>query len=118
MISIHNSADLARALADPLDPALRRLLELRRDQLTAGTDADLGDLVHIVVAQPVDTLAALEAEAGVPLGADNHFEWTERHGWWLEAVTVLNDDGYAVALFVPDRIGIDPALLLPLLASA
>lgn len=116
MISIRTSADLARVLNDPLDPDLRRLLTLRRDQLLDGGDMDLGELVHFVVVQFIDTLAGIEAEVGVAI--TGQFEWIERHGPWLEAVTVLNDDGYAVVLLVPDRIGVDPALLLPLLAAA
>lgn len=119
MISIRSSADLERAMADPMDPDLRRLLALRRDQLLDGGDADLGELVHIVVVEPRrDTLAAVEAEAGVPLAGGGWTEWVRRDGAWLEAVTITDDGGFAVAVFVPDLIGVDPDLLLPLLAAA
>lgn len=118
MISIRSSADMARAMAGPLDPDLRRLLMLRRDQLLRDTDADLGEYVHFIVVRTGDTIATVQAEAGVPVGTDNHYEWIERHGAWLEAVTITDDDGFAVVLLVPDRIGIDTALLFPLLANA
>jgi len=112
MLSIRNLADMARALASPLDPELRRLLALRRDQ-TGVQD------VHLIVVRPGDTLAQVEAEAGVSIYLEDDvpaFEWVERHRGWIEAVIVLNDDGFTVALFVPDRIDVDPELLLPLCA--
>lgn len=132
MISIRSSADLARAFEGALDPPLRRLLTLRRDQLIGDTDLDLSDIAHMIVVQRGDTLAAVEAEAGIPLatnlvdgsrygepGFTTSFEFVERHpGGWLEAVLILSDDGYGVALFVPDRIDTDPKLLLLLLAHA
>ncbi|MCP3735832.1 hypothetical protein M9979_13205 [Sphingomonas sp. RP10(2022)] len=118
MLSIRSSADMEEALGSLLDPALRALLTERRDQLVENTGLDLADLVHIVVAQRGDTLAAVEAEAGVPIAEDLPFEWVQRHGRWLEAVVILSDDGFGVALFVPDCVTTDPALLLALLAHA
>lgn len=126
MLSIRTSADMQRALDTAmLDPPLRSLLALRRDQLTNGSDLELADMAHMIVVQPSDTLAAVEAEAGVPVATNlvdgkrlgdrgfvPSFEWVERHGLWLEAVMVLNDDGYALVLFAPNRIDVDPDLLL------
>ena len=119
MLSIRSSADLARALDGPMDPDLRRLLTLRRDQLLDGADLDLGDLVHIIVVCRCDTLASVEAEACFPLtGDDAPIEWVERHNCrWVEVAAILNDD-FGVAIFVPDCVTTDPALLLPLLAHA
>jgi len=118
MLSIRSSADVARALDGPMDPELRRLLMLRQDQLLAGTDVDVGELVHIIVVCRSDTLVAVEAEAGMPLVTDPPFEWVQRHDRWLEAAVILNDDGFALVLFVPNCVTTDPALLLPLLAHA
>lgn len=114
MISIRSSADMARTLAGGLDPPLRQLLTLRRDQLTEYEGYDLGELVHIIVAQPGDTLTTIETEAGLPVDFSS-FEYVERRCGWLEAVLILSDDGFGVVLFVPDRIDVDPALLIPLL---
>lgn len=124
MISIRSSAAMAETLLFLLDPDLRRLLTERRDQLLGYDGYDLGDLAHIIVAQPGDTLTAVEAEAGVPLATnlvdggqlgepdfEPCFEYVERHGGWLEAVLILSDDGFGVVLLVPDRIDSDPALL-------
>lgn len=126
MISIRSSADVERALGDVLDPALRLLLTQRRDQLAEDTDFDFADLAHIVVVCPGDTLAAVEAEVGVPMGTNlvdgsrlgepgfaPSFEYVEQHpGGWTEAVMILSDDGFGIVLLVPDRIDVDPALSL------
>ena len=124
MLSIRSSADMARALASTIDPDLKHLLSLRRDQLLNDVDGDLGDLVHIVIAEAGDSLAAVEAETGVPFATNfvngirfgdpsftDNFEWVENHGRWGEAAIVLSDDGYGVVLFVPNEPTIDEALL-------
>jgi hypothetical protein len=108
---------MARTLAGALDPALRQLLTTRRNQLLEHEGYDLGELVHIIVVQLGDTLEAVETAAGLPI-ANAPFEFVERHGRWLEAVLIISDDGFGLTLFVPDRIEVDPALLLPLLAIA
>jgi hypothetical protein len=125
MISIRSSADLARVFTGMLDPLLRSLLTARRDQWLDGADFDLGELVHVIIVQHGDTLAAVEAEAGVPIATNlvdgsrlgdpdfvTSFEWVERHAGWLEAVMILSDDGFGLALFVPDLIEIDPEITL------
>ena len=114
MISIRSSAGLTRTLAVTLDPHLKTLLALRRDQLLDEPDLDLRDLAHFIIAQPGDTLDLIEREAGVPLGegGGSNLEWVQRHdGGWLETVIILTDDGFGIALFVPDRTDIDPSLL-------
>lgn len=124
MISIRSSADMARALALPLEPELLELLALRRDQLLEHDEYDLGELAHFLVAEPADTVAAIEGVVGVPLatnlvdsskygetGFTANFEYVERHGAWFEAVTIVSDDGFGIVLLVPDRPDIDPALL-------
>jgi hypothetical protein len=124
MLSIHNTADMDRALASLLDPALRRLLTLRRDQL-AEDGLDLDEIVHIIVVRPGDTLAEVEAEAGVAIATnlvdgsrlgdpefEPLFENVTRKDGWLEAVMILSDDGFGLVLFVPDTIDVDPAISL------
>ncbi|WP_428629937.1 hypothetical protein [Sphingopyxis sp.] len=124
MISIRSTADMARALASPLDADLLQLLALRRDQLLEHDGYDLGELAHFIVAEPNDTIAAVEGVMGVPLaknlvdgskygepGFTSNFEYVECHGAWFEAVTIVSDDGFGIVLLVPDRPGTDPALL-------
>ncbi len=126
MLSIRNSADMEHALMSLLDPVLRRMLTLRRDQL-AEDGFDLDEIVHIIVVRPGDLLADVEAEAGVALATnlvdgsrlgepefESLFEYVERKEGWLEAVMILSDDGFGLVLFVPDTIDIDPAISLVL----
>ena len=112
MISIRSSADMAWALSILLEPRLRHLLELRRDQLAGDGSIDLGEMAHLIVVQPKDSFAAVEREAAILLDTRDHWlEWAERHsGGWIEAVATVADD-FTVVLFVPDRPGIDPQLL-------
>lgn len=124
MISIRSTADMAHALASPIDADLKRLLALRCDQLLDCDGYDLGELAHFVVAEPLDTLAAIEGVVGVPLAANlvdgsnygdpgftANFEYVARHGAWFEAVMILSDDGFGIVLFVPDRSDINQTLL-------
>lgn len=114
MISIRSSAELAPTLAGSLDPHLKALLKLRRDQLLDEPDLDLRDLAHFIIAQPGDTVALIERDAGVLLGegGGSNLEWVQLHdGGWFETVIILTDDGFGVALFVPDRPDTDPSLL-------
>ncbi|KQM71692.1 hypothetical protein ASE72_09220 [Sphingomonas sp. Leaf20] len=108
-----------------MEPHLRALLTLRRDQLISDGDEDLGDLVHFIVVRNGDTLAAVETEAGVALSInpidgrrlgdpdfEPLFEYVKRQNGFLEAVMILNDDGFAVVLLVPDTITVDPNITL------
>lgn len=125
MITIRSSPDMAQVLASSIDTDLARLLKERRDQLLEHDGYDLGELAHFIVAEAGDSLADIEGAAGVPLATNlvdgtrlgnpdftDNFEFVQRHdGGWFEAVAILGDDGFGLALFVPDRLGIDPALL-------
>jgi hypothetical protein len=124
MISIRSTADMASALASPIDADLKRLLALRCDQLLEIDGYDLGELAQFIIVGPADTLAAIEGAAGVPLatnrvdgskygdpGFTSNFEHVEHHGAWFEAVMILSDDGFGIVLFVPDRPDVDQTLL-------
>jgi hypothetical protein len=132
MLNIRNSAELATALAAPLDPSLRLLLSLRCEQLLKHTDLDFGDVAQFLIIEPGDTLAAIEAAVGVVLTTNfvdgskfgeaaftSNFEFVARHpAGWFEAVLILSDDGFGVALFVPDRCDTDSELLALLLTHS
>ncbi|WP_439540707.1 hypothetical protein [Sphingomonas sp.] len=104
---------MARALNSPIDRQLNRLLALRRDQLLTDTggEHELGDLVHFVAVEPHDTVATVETDIGFPLFTEPAFEWVQDHGGWFEGIVILSDDGFGIALFVPDHDGIDPTML-------
>jgi len=102
---------LARAAATTPDPQLRRILELRCDQLGPPGSWEPENLARFHVVEPGDTLADIEAALGfAPLvnyvdDPDSAFppEWAEDHGGWLELVFILSDDGPAEVLLVPEN---------------
>ncbi|EXS68113.1 hypothetical protein [Sphingobium sp. Ant17] len=119
---IRTWAALAVLLDTHTDPALKRLLALRRDQLLEL--GELSDLGSIYLIEPGDSLASIETSIGFPVASnpidglrypDPSFtpawEWIENHGTLWEAPFVLCDDGSGFILIVPDEPGIDPQLL-------
>lgn len=124
MLTITNSADMARVLSTMTDTTLKRILSDRVEQLAEYDDYDLGELAHFLIVQPGDTLEAIEAAIGFsPLTnlVDGvrypspdfvpSWETVTDHGGWFEAVFILSDDGFGWVLLVPD----DPAVPLSLL---
>lgn len=115
MISMTDDASIASALQQPLHPELIDLIRRRRAIL--GYDLAFADMAHFVVAEPGDTIDAIETiihwpirpapDCGLP-----QWEWVLVHEdvCW-EAVFVLSDDGYAVVLFVQALDGMDPELV-------
>ena len=106
------------------DPLIRRLVELRFAQITEGEPYECDRHGYMVVVEPGDTLEDLERVTGFALLEDAFGEFRygdpdftpaaeviEDHGCCYEVAYVLNDDGYAVALFVPTADGVDPELL-------
>ena len=116
---IDTAAALARALDQPLDPDLKRLLTTRRDQL-GGID----NTARFVIAHPGDSLASVEAALGFPIATNlvdgsvypdpdftpswEHVRW--HSGGWAEVVFILFDDGAAEVLLAQAGQGADPVL--------
>lgn len=113
MFIIRNATDMARALCSPIDSDLKALLRRRLHQLYADTGGgcDLGDLAHFVLVDPGDGAVGVEIAAGFPLFHDPAFEWVQDHGTYLEGVVILSDDGFGIALFVPNDEAVDPLIL-------
>ena len=111
MLTITDGGSLTRALRMPIDFYLKQLLIERRDQL----GCDITDLARFIVAQPGDSLEALDAELGFPGLSDSEAsfgcEWVADHGHLYEAVWILTDCGFAHVILVPKQQGIDPELL-------
>jgi integrase len=127
MLIIDSSAALARALDQPIDPNLKRLLALRRDQLAEYED----DLINFVVVQPGDTIADVGGALGfspfvsfvdgTPFGEPGYsppFEWCADHGGLFEAPIIFSDDGAGVVLIVQNKDGMDADLLALMRAYA
>ena len=124
MISIRDSQTMDFALSCPLDPQLRMLLLKRLDMLSEFSNFDLSELVHFVIVEPGDSIAAIEAELGFsPFvnfvdGArypDPAFtfscEWLIAHGPWFETMFTRSDAGVGIVLLVPNRPDVEPTLL-------
>ncbi len=118
MLSLRNSAAVARALSSDIDPELRGLIARRVQQLEGYGADDIGELVHFLVVEPGDTMEAIEAELGFsPLvnfvdgtrhgqpGWTPSWETAECHRPWIELVYILSDDGFGWVLLIAD----DPA---------
>jgi len=105
---INSNSVMARALATYHNPWLKRRLSDYRDRLQEA-DCEVGELGPIVVVEPGDTLEAIETATGV---ADlDSREYCEGDHGWYELAFVTGQDGGGAVLLVPDRDGIDPALL-------
>lgn len=115
MFIVNNPDSFARALDSCLAANIKRLLLSR---------AELIDLATFVIPAPGDSMADIEAVAGIPIATNfvdgahygepdfvPSFEWVMDHGALYEIPYVLSDDGSGVVLIVPDCEGVDPVLL-------
>ena len=120
MLIITDAETMSLALGSTLDPAIKGLLVIRRDQLLSDTGGDyaLGELAHWIVIAPGDPLSAIEMAAGFSIAPDPPWECVIAHGKIMEAPIILSDDGFGVVLIVPDEQGVDTALLTLLRADA
>ena len=65
MITIYDSADMARVMSGPIDPDLKAILLGRLELLADFSEWDLADLAHFLVCQPGDSIDAIENELGI-----------------------------------------------------
>ncbi|MCO4092869.1 MAG: hypothetical protein HEQ34_13095 [Sphingorhabdus sp.] len=125
MITIYDSADMARVLSGPIDPDLKAILLGRLELLYPEfSEWDLADLAHFLVVEVDDYLEAIESELGISPFVnlvdetrfpDPAFEpsWEfciARHGWF-DLTFALCDSGLGICLLVPDCPEIEPTLL-------
>ncbi len=108
MNTLKTTASMLEAATHHPDPDLRRLLVNRIASLQ-DYDCDLAELVQVLLVEPGDTLAALEAELGVELTTS--WETIERQGGWYELTFILSDWGEGIVVFVPDQPGVPQELL-------
>ena len=110
MLTITDGGSLSRALTTSIDPLMKQLLILRRDQL-----GDITDQARFIVLQPGDSLEALEKELGFPIVGDPACvfgpEWVADHGTFFEALWLLTDDGYGHVTIFGKQPGTDSRLL-------
>lgn len=120
MTIIETPEAMARATCNPW---LRKRLALYAERL-AEAGCSVGELGPVIIVEPGDTLSAIERAGGIVIGTNlvdglafpdpgfvpNWEACNGDHGWY-EIAFVSGDDGGGAVLFVPDRDGIDPALL-------
>jgi hypothetical protein len=102
---------------------IRRLVRLRTEQVSAGEPFQLDRHGRMVVAEPGDSVEALELACGVlilrdwddlPFGHEDFAppcEVLEEHADCFELGFVLNDDGFFVALFAPKGVEVAAELM-------
>ena len=124
MITIYDSADMARVLSGPIDPDLKTILLDRLELLAEFSEWDLADLAHFIIVEPGDSIDAIARELGVnPLVniVDNahypepsfepSFEFCIARIGYFDLTFALCDSGLGLCLLVPDREGVVPQLL-------
>ena len=124
MITIYDSADMARVLSGPIDPDLKAILLGRLELLADFSEWDLADLAHFIIVEPGDRIDAIAHELGVnPLVniVDNahypqpsfepSFEFCIARIGYFDLTFALSDSGLGLCLLVPDRDDIEPTLL-------
>jgi hypothetical protein len=125
MLTIYDSADMARTLSGPIDPYLRTILLGRLEMLYPEfSDWDLADLAHFIVVEPGDSIDAVESHLGIsPFvnlidnvrfpdpGFEPSWEFCIARNGWFDLTFALCDSGLGLVLLVPDRDGVDPGLL-------
>lgn len=120
MLSIKDGEALSRALSSPIDRRIKRLLALRRDQLSD----DITDQVHFAIVQSADTAADVERTIGFSIfqnPADGSrfgepdwtpgWEWIENHGFAYELCFIMDDSGFGHVVIIPKELGIATELL-------
>ena len=124
MITIYDSADMARVLSGPVDPNLKSILLERLDILAEFSEWDLADLAHFIIVEPGDCIDAIETELGISPFVnlvdgvrypDSRFQPNWEHcivrKGYFDLTFALCDTGLAICLLVPDRDDIEPQLL-------
>lgn len=125
MITIYDSADMARVLEGPIDPHLKTILHDRLGLLAEFlSNWDLGDLAHFIIVQPGDSIEAIEKELGIsPFenlvdGArypDPAFEPSWEHcilrEGYFDVTFALSDSGLGLCLVAQDRTDVVPELI-------
>ena len=124
MITIYDSADMARVLSGPIDPDLKTILLDRLELLDEFSAWNLADLAHFVIVEPGDSIEAIESELGInPLvnivddarypdpAFEPSFEFCIARIGYFDLTFALCDSGLGLCLLVPDREGVVPQLL-------
>lgn len=125
MLTIYDSADMARILSGPVDPDLKAILLGRLALLYPEfSEWDLADLAHFIVVEPGDSVDDIVGQLGISpfvnLVDDVRYpdpafepawEFCIARDGWFDLTFALCDSGLGLCLLVPDHDGVAPALL-------
>lgn len=92
------------------DPGIRNLAAIRFTQILSGEPYDYNQHGYMIVVEEGDSISDLEVETCCTISVDPMFEALEEHDSCYEMLFILNDDGFAITLFIPKH-GIDTELL-------
>ena len=120
MIILHGPS-LIHSIADP---SIRALASHRFSQILSGEPYNYNRHGYMIVAEPGDSIESLESETccsiihndfdGTHFGDFDFtpcFEALEEHGNCYEMLFILNDEGFAIDIFIPKHPGINNDLL-------
>ncbi len=99
------------------DPDIFSLVSTRFAQILSGELYDYDQHGYMIVVESCDSIADLEAETNCPLLNPNdsdfmpYFEALEEHDCCFEMLFILNDDGFAITIFIPKQSSINADLL-------
>ena len=108
MIVIFDPASATLALACDLDPPVRTALEAEIALLTSG-EHDLTHDTAVLIVEPIDTVADLAREAGLPMPLSGWDHLSCSDGVWRMVVTYGST--FATIVLIPGDA--DPELLNP-----
>jgi hypothetical protein len=108
MLSISDGEALSRVLVSPLDIRLKRLLQIRSDQLSE----KIADHVHFAIVQPGDPPDAVEEIVGLRIFATAEYrpDWVQEHPCAFEMVFDLTEE-FTQVVIIPKDKGIDRQLI-------
>lgn len=92
------------------DPSIRNLAATRFAQVLAGEPYDYDQHGYMIAVEEGDSISDLEAETCCSISVDPMFEALEEHDCCFEMLFILNDDGFAITLFIPKH-GVNADLL-------
>ena len=106
------------------DPDIRNLVSQRYSQILSGEPYNYDQHGYMIVVEPGDSIESLESETCCSIFHnpfdDTHFgqvdftpcfEALEEHSHCFEMLFILNDEGFAIDIFIPKHSGIDSKLL-------
>ena len=106
------------------DPDIRNLVSQRFSQILSGEPYNYDQHGYMIIVEPGDSIESLESETCCSIFHnpfdDTHFgqvdftpcfEALEEHSHCFEMLFILNDDGFAIDIFISKHSGVDSQLL-------